>query len=195
MSKLKIIKKIKIKHPSYSFYASVYQSYKSKSIRLFFKNEKELKIIIPYWIKNKDEIIENFLHQNQDWIISKALKLNEHKQKRENLNIPEAQLKYSAKTEIKKRVLEIAQKHNFEYNRVFIRNQKRRWGSCSSSGNLSFNWRLILLPKKLCDYVIYHELIHLRKKGHQKDFWQELGKIFPYPQSYRKMLRDFEYLF
>ncbi len=71
-----------------------------------------------------------------------------------------------------------------KYKRVTIRNQRRRWGSCSSKGNLNFNYRLIFLPSILCDYVIVHELCHLKELNHDPAFWNEVGKMLP---NYRNL--------
>jgi predicted metal-dependent hydrolase len=65
------------------------------------------------------------------------------------------------------------------YTRVAVRNQRRRWGSCSSLGNLNFNYRLIFLPRHLCDYVIVHELCHLKELNHGPNFWAEVAKVLP----------------
>ncbi len=68
-------------------------------------------------------------------------------------------------------------------NRITIRNQKTRWGSCSSKGNLNFNWRLLMAPAEILDYVVVHELCHLLYLNHSKQFWQAVGKILPdYPK-------------
>jgi predicted metal-dependent hydrolase len=65
-------------------------------------------------------------------------------------------------------------------NRVAIRNQRRRWGSCSSLGNLNFNYKLLFLPKCLADYVVVHELCHLKQLNHSQLFWQEVGNYYPH---------------
>jgi predicted metal-dependent hydrolase len=74
---------------------------------------------------------------------------------------------------------ELATRHGFTYNRVFIRNQKTRWGSCSSKNNINLNLKLILLPEELRDFVILHELVHTKLKRHDTKFWAELVKIEP----------------
>jgi predicted metal-dependent hydrolase len=75
------------------------------------------------------------------------------------------------------RLEELARKHGFKYNRVFIRNQKTRWGSCSSKDNISLNVKLVCLPEKLMDYIILHELVHTRVKNHGKTYYAALDRI------------------
>lgn len=68
-------------------------------------------------------------------------------------------------------------------NRITIRSQKTRWGSCSSKGNLNFNWRLLMAPAEILDYVVVHELCHLLYLNHSRQFWQAVGNILPdYPK-------------
>jgi len=66
-----------------------------------------------------------------------------------------------------------------KYNRVFVRNQKTRWGSCSWKNNISLNAKLVKLPEKLMDYIILHELVHTRVRNHGKEFYAELGQLVP----------------
>jgi predicted metal-dependent hydrolase len=76
------------------------------------------------------------------------------------------------------------------YNRVIIRGQKTRWGSCSHKGNLSFNWKLIMAPEPVIDYVIIHELAHLREMNHTKRFWGLVAEHCPQWREHKKWLRD-----
>ncbi len=71
------------------------------------------------------------------------------------------------------------QHYNFKWNRVAIRNQRRCWGSCTSLRNLNFNYKLLLLPAHLRDYIIVHELCHLKHLHHKKDFWAVVEEQAP----------------
>ena len=82
------------------------------------------------------------------------------------------------------RLDELAEKHGFQYNRVFIRNQKTRWGSCSARNNINLNIKLVRLPQILMDYIIIHELVHTSVKNHGEKFYVELDSIV----SNRKLL-------
>ena len=77
-----------------------------------------------------------------------------------------------------------------EYHTLAVRDQKTRWGSCSSRGTLSFNYRLIFAPPEVLDYVVVHELCHLTHMNHSKDFWNMVGAVMPDYKKYRKWLRE-----
>ena len=76
------------------------------------------------------------------------------------------------------------------YGRVLVRNQKRIWGSCARDGTLRFNWRLVLLEQSLIDYVVVHELVHLRVRNHQREFWSAVEAVLPDFRERRKRLRE-----
>lgn len=84
--------------------------------------------------------------------------------------------------------------YSFRYNRVTLRDQKTRWGSCSSKGNLNFNWRLIMAPIEVIDYVVVHELCHLKEMNHSRRYWALVEKTTPDHKRWRKWLRDNQYL-
>jgi predicted metal-dependent hydrolase len=82
-----------------------------------------------------------------------------------------------AKRKLTRRVKHLAHRHGFTYGRVSIRNQRTRWGSCSSRGNISLNMKLSRLPEELMDYVILHELAHTRVKDHSQEFWALMDRL------------------
>lgn len=94
-------------------------------------------------------------------------------------NIFDAWLFQQAKEYIPKRVEILAQRNNFNYNSVRVKKLKSRWGSCSSRGNLSFNHKIMYFESKTIDYVIIHELCHLKEMNHSKKFWNLVESLFP----------------
>ena len=91
-----------------------------------------------------------------------------------------------AREEIPKRVEHFAKIIGVDYGRITIRNQKTRWGSCSSKGNLNFNCLLMLAPPEIIDYVVVHELCHRKEMNHSKAFWHEVETVLP---DYRTSVR------
>lgn len=83
----------------------------------------------------------------------------------------------------------IAEQLGVQYSQVTVRAQRTRWGSCSSRGSINLNWRLMLMPARLMDYVLAHELAHLREMNHSPAFWALVGSVF---HDYRERRRDLE---
>lgn len=75
-------------------------------------------------------------------------------------------------------------------NTVRFKNQKTRWGSCSNKGNLNFNWKLVMAPTYIVDYVVVHELCHLIQMNHSKEFWQQVRSLIPDYKERRKWLKE-----
>ena len=90
------------------------------------------------------------------------------------------------------RLIFLAQKFNFGFNRITFRIQKTRWGSCSHKNNLNLNVKLIKLPQELQDYVILHELVHTKVKNHSPLFWQEMEKALPEAKKLNKELSKYK---
>jgi predicted metal-dependent hydrolase len=88
------------------------------------------------------------------------------------------------------RVRQYSQQYNFTPKQVKISSAKTRWGSCSPNGTLNFTWRLVMAPLDVIDYVVVHELAHLRVKNHSSKFWKVVESIYPEYKKQRKWLRE-----
>ena len=84
-----------------------------------------------------------------------------------------------ARDYLTKRTGELVRKHGFTFGRIFVRAQRNKWGNCTASGNLSLNWRLVVAPRYVSDYLILHELLHTRIMNHTHRFWVHLKAICP----------------
>ena len=82
--------------------------------------------------------------------------------------------------------------YGFSYNKLYIRNQKTCWGSCTSRKNINLNYRIIFLPERLRDYIIVHELCHLKELNHSEKFWHLVSKVFPDYHTLRNELREYD---
>jgi len=90
------------------------------------------------------------------------------------------------------RLNQLAGKYGFTYNRLFIRNQRTRWGTCSSRNNISLNINLLRLPQELQDYVMLHELAHTKHKNHSREFWAEMDRLVGDAKKLRKQMRSYK---
>jgi len=90
----------------------------------------------------------------------------------------------------KEKVAYFNQFYGFKVNKINIKNQKTRWGSCSRVGNLNFNFKILFLSEKLQDYIIVHELCHLEKFNHSGNFWGLVAKTFPQWRQLKKELKN-----
>lgn len=91
----------------------------------------------------------------------------------------EQRLRALAETELEPRVRAFARQHGVAVKRVTVRNQRTRWGSCSRRGSISLNWRLVQMPAFVADYIMLHELMHMRQANHSRRFWREVEKVCP----------------
>jgi len=92
----------------------------------------------------------------------------------------------------KKRADELCSRLGVTYDRLTVRGAKTRWGSCSQKGNMNFNWKLMMVPESVIDYVVIHELAHLKEMNHSKNFWKLVAEYCPQWRKHKKWLKDHE---
>lgn len=155
-------------------------------------NEKGLTIRAPK--RSSDKEIKMFILNNKQWILKnleKYKKLNEEYSKIDKLSNEELkELADKAVEYIPKRVEYYASIMGVSYGRITIRNQKTRWGSCSSKGNLNFNCLLMLTPKEVIDSIVVHELCHRIEMNHSDKFYSEVLKVYPEYYKWNKWLKE-----
>ena len=143
-------------------------------------------------MKNKD--IENFVESKRNWIekhLESVLEKQNLTDSAEPYSAEEIKSFISKAKEIIPRKVEFyAPKIGVDYNRISIRCQKTRWGSCSSKGNLNFNCLLVLLPDEIIDSVVVHELCHRKYMNHSAKFYAEIEKVFPDYKRCRQWLKE-----
>jgi predicted metal-dependent hydrolase len=133
-------------------------------------------VAVPYEVSFKKAI--QFAQSKAGWIKRYLKKMKQYETEfSANSKADDGIDKVEAKNQLTRKLRQLAEIHGFSYNRVFIRNQKTRWGSCSSKNNISLNMKLTRLPDELIEYVILHELVHTRKKDHSIAFWVEMDKL------------------
>ncbi len=165
-----------------------------KTIGLQVKEDGEVLLRIPNRLSAR--ALQDFLNREQSWIWQKAEQMQSRIKQREATGAtPVGQLSREELEKIKEkigsRVRYYGKIMGVTVGRITIRNQKTRWGSCSSKGNLNFNYQLYYLPDELLDYVVIHELVHRRHMNHSADFWAEVEKYCPDYKIYRKQLNEY----
>ena len=164
-----------------------------KTMALQINRELQLTVRAPY--KASDRIIAQFVEEHSAWIEKhmEEMKQKAEKEARKPLKIltdkDMEQLADQAVKRIPPRVRYYADLMKVTYGRITIRNQKTRWGSCSSKGNLNFNCLLMLAPEEVVDYVVVHELCHRIEMNHSEKFWKEVEKILPDYRERREWLK------
>jgi predicted metal-dependent hydrolase len=133
--------------------------------------------------------ITSFLRQSSEWIEKNLYHIGTHQSTREEHEREYSARRSEARNIIERRVSELSSQHGFRYRKISIRNQRTRFGSCSRIGNLSFQYRIAFFAPEERDYIIIHELCHLRHFDHSPAFWAEVGSFIPEYERIRRQLR------
>jgi predicted metal-dependent hydrolase len=147
---------------------------KVKNARLEIKSDK-IRLIMPMNHFNTDEIIKN----HEKWIYKKVVLIKHFQSEAEKRKLKFDLSEEDFKTMVKELILEFTRDLGVDFNKVFFKKMRSRWGSCSSRKNLNINKYLRFLPNPLIEYVVYHEVAHLVEMSHNKTFWNIIS--FKYP--------------
>ena len=154
---------------------------KRKSAAIKITADMQIVVFVPLYVSDNE--IERMVISKSKWIDEHMLKVQstiDERSKLEKITFEQIkELADQAVEYIPKRVKYYAEKENFVYNKITIKNLVSRWGSCSTKGNLNFNCLLMLMPDYVIDYIVVHELCHLREMNHSEKFWAEVEKIMP----------------
>lgn len=152
----------------------------AKRMTLKISNYGQVSVSMPRYATYKQA--KKFIELNYEWIEERTKSKNPITHRPgTNQEIKQARKLIQAKLEHWNHIFDQ------EWNKVFIRNQTTRWGSCSSVNNLSFNWRVINLPPHLQDYLVVHELAHIIEHNHSQKFWQQVARALP---DYKVLKRE-----
>lgn len=154
---------------------------KRKSAAIKITADMQIVVFVPLYVSDNE--IERMVISKSKWIDEHMLKVQstiDERSKLEKITFEQIkELADQAVEYIPKRVKYYSEKENFVYNKITIKNLVSRWGSCSTKGNLNFNCLLMLTPDYVIDYIVVHELCHLREMNHSEKFWAEVEKIMP----------------
>jgi hypothetical protein len=152
----------------------------AKRLKLAISCDGNCVVTLPWYMSVASA--EEFVAQNAQWMLDKLKamkKIGRQSIFSRHNQVEYLKLKEYAREIVTKKLEKYAAIYGFEYKQVAIRNQKTRWGSCSSKGNLNFNYKIIFLPNKHADYIIVHELCHLKEFNHGRRFWNLVAQTFP----------------
>ena len=149
-----------------------------------------VRVTLPRWGSKREAA--RFVDRERQWIERERRRVEV-----ENRNRPSPSREVDpailarARQELPARLLELAAEHGLTVARISIRNQEWRWGSCSPAGHICLNWRLVQMPGGVRDYVMVHELMHLKRMDHSPRFWKLVAAACPDYQAARAYLRTF----
>lgn len=163
------------------------RSRKAKRMRISIYCDGNVIVTAPWQIQKN--IVEKFIKDKSNWIFGKIVYFKQNPILR---NSKADYLKYKniALKSVQEKIKHFNKIYNFPFNKINIKNQKTRWGSCSKKKNLNFNYRICFLSEEAADYIVVHELCHLKEFNHSQKFWDLVKQTIPYYKKIRKEIRN-----
>jgi len=177
-----------------SIFYTLRTSIKAKKIRLSIYRDGDFVVTIPKRGNIKEA--EDFIIKKSKWVTEK---INYFKNSPPVIRTKCCKAEYKlykdkAMALANSRVQHFNKIYGFNFNKIYIKNQKTRWGSRSRKGNLNFNYKIALLPEKLADYIIVHEICHLGEFNHSQSFWNLVRRTTPDYKEIRKELKKSKFI-
>jgi predicted metal-dependent hydrolase len=153
------------------------------------RSDGTVRVTIPRRGSKRDAVA--FVQEQHAWIARQLERVESARTRPFDVTPPEVlrELREKARHELPSRLRELAAEFGLVISRVTIRDQRWRWGSCSPTGHISLNWRLVSMPDWVRDYVLIHELMHLKRLDHSPQFWKLVAAACPEYHAARKWLR------
>jgi len=165
-----------------------------KTVAIQVNEDLTVTVRAPLRVSKKE--IDRILSEKESWILKSKERMRARAEKVREADLTkltESEVRLLADEAMKvipERVAYFSNLMGVTYGRITIRNQRTRWGSCSSKGNLNFNCLLMLTPPAVIDYVVVHELCHRKEMNHSKQFWSEVEKVLPDYKMQEKWLKN-----
>ena len=164
---------------------------KRKTLCLQITREGEFVVRAPK--RASKSFIYNFVAKKQDWVAKSIAKIVQRVKKSPKLDYSQEQIqeyKKTARSLLEERLNQRSQIMGFDYTNFRLSSARTRWGSCSGKDVISLNWRLVLVDLRLIDYVVIHELAHVKQKNHSSKFWSLVEKYCPNYKHLRRELKE-----
>ena len=164
----------------------VRESARVRRARIVVSPGKPPEVVVP--LRTSERTIRALLDQHEGWLARQLARTREPQLALERMTERDGRAR--ARALVHELAVFEALRLGASFQRIAIRDQRTRWGSCSSRGTLSFNWRLVLAPLEVAEYVVVHELCHLREPNHSPRFWQLVADARPGYRYQRRWLGD-----
>lgn len=165
------------------------RSHRARNLRITVRRDLRVVVTVPFFFSMRQA--EKFVQEKAIWIEKTIKRLAKNQKNILPMPARGGYRKFKKKVYdfIYQKLEEINKNYGFKYNKISVRNQKTRWGSCSRKGNLNFNYKILFLPTPLAEYIITHELCHLKEMNHSRRFWRLVGQTVPDYANLRKKLK------